>query len=95
MRTNGNTDMQPTGAALMRGMNIEDEAQFVERALQRANKDMILVQDSDTRICWRNGQLFRHRPKAGRSWTCRKITSLQLVKLAPARRVMEILQEVN
>ena len=95
MHTNGNTDMQPTGAALMRGMNIEDEAQFVERALQRANKDMILVQDSDTRICWRNGQLFRHRPKAGRSWTCRKITPLQLVKLAPARRVMEILQEVN
>jgi len=91
MRTNGNTDMQPS-AALMRGMNIEDEAQFVERALQRVNRNMILVQDSDTRICWRNGQLFRHRPKAGRSWTCRKITSLQLVKLAPAKRIMEVLE---
>jgi len=91
MRTNGNTDMQPS-AALMRGMNIEDEAQFVERALQRVNRNMILVQDSDTRICWRNGQLFRHRPKAGRGWTCRKITSLQLVKLAPAKRIMEVLE---
>ncbi|MDD2754417.1 MAG: hypothetical protein PHS80_02700 [Methanothrix sp.] len=93
MRTNGNTDMQPTGAALMRGMNIEDEAQFVEIALQRANRDMILVQDSDSRICWHNGQLLRHQPGAGKGWTCRKITPLQLVKLAPARRVIEVLGE--
>jgi len=92
---NGNTDIQPTGAALMRGMNIEDEAKVVEAALRRTTKNMVLAQDSDTRICWRNGQLFRHRPKAGRSWTCRRITAMQLVKLAPARRVMEVLGEAS
>ena len=90
MRTNGNTDMQPS-AALMRG--IEDQAQAVERALQRVNRDMILVQDSDSRVCWINGQLKRHTPGARARWTCRKITPLQLVKLAPARRIMEALGE--
>lgn len=93
MRTNGNTDMQPSGAALMRGMNIEDEAQFVEIALQRANRNVVLAQDSESRICWHNVQLLRHQPGAGKGWTCRKITPLQLVKLAPARRVMEVLGE--
>jgi len=93
MWTNGNTDMQPTEAALMRGMNIEDQAQAVERALQRANRNVVLVQDNYSRICWRNGQLLRHRPKAGRSWICRKITPMQLVKLAPAKRIFETLEE--
>ena len=60
---------------------------------QRASKDMILVQDSDSRVCWINGQLKRHTPGARARWTCRKITPLQLVKLAPARRIMEALGE--
>lgn len=94
MRTNGNTDMQPSIAAgLMRNMNIEDQAQAVERALQRVNKNVVLVQDRDTRVCWYNGQLKRHTPGARRSWTCRKITPMQLVRMAPARRVMEVLGE--
>lgn len=86
MHTNGNTDMQPTGAALMRGMNIEDEAQFVERALQRVNRNVVLVLDRDTRVCWHNGQLLRKRASK-----CRRITAAQLVKIAPARRLIEIL----
>jgi hypothetical protein len=85
--------MQPTGAALMSEMDIEEEAQAVERALQKVGKNMILVQDKEYRICWHNGQLKRHTPGARRSWTCRKITPMQLVKLAPARRVMEVLGE--
>jgi len=93
MRTNGNTDMQPSAAGLMRNMSMDEQARVVEAALGRTTKNMVLAQDSDTRICWRNGQLLRHRPKAGRSWTCRKITPMQLVKLAPARRVMEVLGE--
>ena len=94
MRTNGNTDMQPSGAALMRGMNIEDQAQAVEAALRRTTKNMVLlVEDSYSRVCVRNGQLLRHRPKAGRSWICRKITPMQLVKLAPAKRIFETLEE--
>jgi hypothetical protein len=79
--------LQAAGAALMRGMNIEDEAQFVESALQRANRDMVLVQDRDTRICWRNGQLLKYRASK-----CRRITAMQLVRIAPARRIMEILK---
>lgn len=92
MRTNGTTDMQPC-AALMRGMNIEDQALAVERALLKVNKNVVLVQDRDTRICWINGQLKRHTPGASPRWTCRKITPMQLVKLAPARMVMEVLGE--
>jgi len=92
MRTNGNTDMQPS-AALMRGMNIEDEAQFVEIALQRVNRNVVLVQDRDTRVCWINGQLKRHTPGASPRWNCRKITAMQLVKLAPAKRIFETLEE--
>lgn len=93
MRTNGNTDMQPSSAGLMRNMSIEAQAQAVEMALQRTNRNVVLVQDRDTSVCWRNGQLKMHRPGAGRSWTCRKITARLLVKMAPARRVMEILGE--
>lgn len=93
MRTNGTTDMQPC-AALMRGMNIEDQALAVERALLKVNKNVVLVQDRDTRVCWINGQLKRHTPGARRNWTCRKITPMQLVKLAPAKRIFETLEEI-
>jgi len=92
MRTNGNTDMQPSAAELMRCMSIDDEARAVELALQRVNRNMVLVQDTDSRVCWINGQLKIHRPGASSRWTCRRISVNRLVKIAPAKRIMEILK---
>jgi len=90
---NADSVMQPNAAELMRNMSIEAQAQAVEMALQRVDRNVVLVQDRDTSVCWRNGQLKMHRSGAGRSWTCRKITARLLVKIAPARRVMEVLGE--
>ncbi len=78
---------------LPKTMSIEDEATALEAALQRVGKDVILVNDGDFTISWSNGRLLRHRPWAGRSWTCRKITSRQLIKIAPYKRLLQVLQE--
>lgn len=88
-----NSEMQPTGAALMRDMNMAGQAQALEEALLRVSRDVVLVQDRDTRVCWHNGQLEMHRGGAGRGWSCRRITAEQLVKMAPAKRVLEVLGE--
>lgn len=69
------------------------EIRAVELAMQKAKGQVLLVEDGYSKIWLQNGQLYRQRPQAGRSWICRKITAAQLVRIAPARRVLQVLSE--
>lgn len=72
---------------------VMDEIRSVEAAMQKVKGQVLLMEDSHSKIWLQNGQLYRQRPQAGRSWICRKITAAQLVRIAPARRLLEILRE--
>lgn len=72
---------------------VMDEIRSVEAAMQKVKGQVLLVEDKHSKIWLQNGQLYRQRPQAGRSWICRKITAAQLVRIAPARRLLEILRE--
>lgn len=72
---------------------VMDEIRSVEAAMQKVKGQVLLIEDSHSKIWLQNGQLYRQRPQAGRSWICRKITAAQLVRIAPARRLLEILRE--
>jgi hypothetical protein len=61
----------------------------LELALKKTTKNMVLVEDGDTKICWHNGQLKMHRPGS----SPRRTTVNRLVKIAPANRIMEVLGE--
>jgi len=79
-------------AALQRNMSADEEAKVVELAMQRVKGQVLLVEGDCFKIWLRGGQLYRHRPGAIRGWTCRKLNARQLVKIAPSRRILEILQ---
>jgi len=72
---------------------VMDEIRSVEAAMQQVKGQVLLVEDSHSKVWLQNGQLYRQRPQAGRSWICRKITAAQLVRIAPARKLIQVLSE--
>ena len=89
MELNGSSNIQPMAA----GMSLYEQAQAIERALRNAKKDTVLVEDDHCKICLKDGQLLMNQPRAGKGWTCRKITAKRLVMMAPAMKIIEVLKE--
>ncbi len=81
--------------AVNSAMSSDEEARAVELAMQRVRGKILLVEDDRSKIWLKDGQIFKHMPGANRRWTCRKLNARQLVKIAPARRILEVLQEAN
>lgn len=82
-------------AAKAAEMSMMNEPRLLAAALARIKVPVLLAEDDFSRICWTGAELLRYRPGARRGWTCRKITARQLAKVAPALRVLEVLQEIN
>lgn len=79
--------------AVNSAMSMEEEARAVELAMQRAKGKILLVEDNRSKIWMKDGQIYKYMPGANRRWNCRKLNAKQLVKIAPARRILEVLQE--
>ena len=82
MKLDRNTEMQPWAA----GLSMNEEIELVESALANVSRPVVLVEDAYARICWQGEKLISQRRSDGRSW---KISSKRLVRVAPARRVLE------
>ncbi|MFB3764849.1 MAG: hypothetical protein ACE14P_06320 [Methanotrichaceae archaeon] len=70
-----------------------EEIMALYTAIGQNRKDTVLVEGGNFTVCLEQGRIIQHCPGAGKTWNNRRISAQRLARIAPIKRVIEVLQE--